>query len=75
MYIYIYMFFLPQMMSILMNTVIFEDCRNLWSVSRPLLGLILLNEKVSILELELLVRLNIALRKSPRITTQVRWQL
>uniref|UniRef100_A0A8C8SN85 RAN binding protein 17 n=1 Tax=Pelusios castaneus TaxID=367368 RepID=A0A8C8SN85_9SAUR len=36
---------LQQMMSILMNTIIFEDCRNQWSVSRPLLGLILLNEK------------------------------
>lgn len=37
------------MMSVLMNTIIFEDCRNQWSVSRPLLGLILLNEKVSTL--------------------------
>lgn len=37
------------MMSVLMNTVVFEDCRNQWSVSRPLLGLILLNEKVSVL--------------------------
>ena len=36
------------MMSVLMNTVVFEDCRNQWSVSRPLLGLILLNEKVSV---------------------------
>ncbi|KAM6224221.1 ran-binding protein 17 [Rhynchocyon petersi] len=36
---------LQQMMSVLMNTIIFEDCRNQWSVSRPLLGLILLNEK------------------------------
>ncbi|OXB64984.1 hypothetical protein ASZ78_007387 [Callipepla squamata] len=36
---------LQQMMSILMNMIIFEDCRNQWSVSRPLLGLILLNEK------------------------------
>ncbi|XP_048356073.1 ran-binding protein 17 isoform X3 [Sphaerodactylus townsendi] len=36
---------LQQMMSILMNTIIFEDCKNQWSVSRPLLGLILLNEK------------------------------
>uniref|UniRef100_A0A8C6Y2C5 RAN binding protein 17 n=1 Tax=Naja naja TaxID=35670 RepID=A0A8C6Y2C5_NAJNA len=36
---------LQQMMSILMNTIIFEDCRNQWSVSRPLLGLILLNGK------------------------------
>ncbi|XP_070213506.1 ran-binding protein 17 isoform X4 [Bos mutus] len=37
---------LQQMMSVLMNTIVFEDCRNQWSVSRPLLGLILLNEKV-----------------------------
>ena len=35
-------------MSVLMNTIVFEDCRNQWSVSRPLLGLILLNEKVSV---------------------------
>ncbi|KAJ1070341.1 hypothetical protein K5549_006889 [Capra hircus] len=34
-----------QMTSILMNTIVFEDCRNQWSVSRPLLGLVLLNEK------------------------------
>lgn len=38
-----------QMMSVLMNTIVFEDCRNQWSVSRPLLGLILLNEKVSVI--------------------------
>uniref|UniRef100_A0A6I8NG61 RAN binding protein 17 n=1 Tax=Ornithorhynchus anatinus TaxID=9258 RepID=A0A6I8NG61_ORNAN len=36
---------LQQMMSVLMNTIVFEDCRNQWSVSRPLLGLLLLNEK------------------------------
>ncbi|XP_060053128.1 ran-binding protein 17 isoform X2 [Erinaceus europaeus] len=36
---------LQQMMSVLLNTIVFEDCRNQWSVSRPLLGLILLNEK------------------------------
>ncbi|KAM9104813.1 ran-binding protein 17 [Megaptera novaeangliae] len=36
---------LQQMMSVLMNTIVFEDCRNQWSVSRPLLGLILLNAK------------------------------
>uniref|UniRef100_UPI00398E7A80 ran-binding protein 17-like isoform X1 n=2 Tax=Pristiophorus japonicus TaxID=55135 RepID=UPI00398E7A80 len=36
---------LQQMLSILMNCIIFEDCRNQWSMSRPLLGLILLNEK------------------------------
>ncbi|XP_043925027.1 ran-binding protein 17 [Protopterus annectens] len=36
---------LQEMLSILLNIVIFEDCRNQWSVSRPMLGLILLNEK------------------------------
>lgn len=36
------------MMSMLMNTIIVEDCRNPWSVSRPLLRLTLLNERVSI---------------------------
>ncbi|KAM5298237.1 LOW QUALITY PROTEIN: ran-binding protein 17 [Ctenodactylus gundi] len=36
---------MQQMMSVLMNTIVFEDCQNQWSVSRPLLGLILLNEK------------------------------
>ncbi|XP_069755026.1 ran-binding protein 17-like isoform X2 [Narcine bancroftii] len=36
---------LQQMLSILMNCIIFEDCRNQWSMSRPLLGLILLNKK------------------------------
>lgn len=36
-----------QMLSTVLNIIIFEDCRNQWSMSRPLLGLILLNEKVS----------------------------
>ena len=27
-----------------LNIIMFEDCRNQWSMSRPLLGLILLNE-------------------------------
>lgn len=35
-----------QMLSTVLNIIIFEDCRNQWSMSRPLLGLILLNEKV-----------------------------
>ncbi len=30
------------MTSFLLNLVMFEDCKNQWSVSRPLLGLILL---------------------------------
>lgn len=37
------------MTSVLMNTIVFEDCRNQWSVSRPLLGLILLDEKVGVM--------------------------
>ena len=37
---------LQQMLSSIMNTIIFENCRNQWSMSRPLLGLILLNEEV-----------------------------
>ncbi|MEQ2205778.1 hypothetical protein XENOCAPTIV_013642 [Xenoophorus captivus] len=36
-----------QMLSTVLNIIIFEDCRNQWSMSRPLLGLILLNEKVA----------------------------
>lgn len=36
-----------QMLSTVLNIIIFEDCRNQWSMSRPLLGLILLNEKVN----------------------------
>ncbi|KAH0518485.1 Exportin-7 [Microtus ochrogaster] len=34
-----------RMLSTVLNIIIFEDCRNQWSMSRPLLGLILLNEK------------------------------
>ncbi|GIY78296.1 exportin-7 [Caerostris extrusa] len=33
------------MLSTNLNIVIFEECRNQWSMSRPLLGLILLNEE------------------------------
>jgi exportin-7 len=35
---------LQQMLSCILNIVMFEDCRNQYSMSRPLLGLILLNE-------------------------------
>lgn len=34
------------MLSTVLNIIMFEDCRNQWSMSRPLLGLILLNEEV-----------------------------
>jgi len=36
------------MLSTVLNIIMFEDCRNQWSMSRPLLGLILLNEEVCI---------------------------
>jgi len=35
---------LQQMLATVLNIIMFEDCRNQWSMSRPLLGLILLNE-------------------------------
>ena len=35
-----------QMVSTVLNIIMFEECRNQWSMSRPLLGLILLNEEV-----------------------------
>ena len=38
---------LQQMLSCILNIVMFEECRNQYSMSRPLLGLILLNEEVS----------------------------
>ena len=36
-----------QILNNVLNIIIFEDCRNQWSMSRPLLGLILLNERVA----------------------------
>jgi len=36
---------LQQLLSTVLNIIMFEDCRNQWSMSRPLLGLILLNEE------------------------------
>lgn len=36
---------LQQMLSTILNIIMFEDCRNQWSMSRPLLGLVLLNEE------------------------------
>lgn len=35
---------LQRILSTILKTVMFEDCKNQWSMSRPLLGLILLNE-------------------------------
>lgn len=35
---------LQGIMSTLLNVIMFEDCKNQWSMSRPLLGLILLYE-------------------------------
>ncbi|XP_076033625.1 ran-binding protein 16 isoform X1 [Oratosquilla oratoria] len=36
---------LQQMLATVLNIIMFEDCRNQWSMSRPLLPLILLNEE------------------------------
>ncbi|EFN82748.1 Exportin-7-A [Harpegnathos saltator] len=36
---------LQQILSTVLNVIMFEDCRSQWSMSRPLLGLILLNEE------------------------------
>jgi len=36
---------LQKMLTTVISIVMFEDCRNMWSMSRPLLGLILINEK------------------------------
>merc|ERR1712226_1504195 len=36
---------LQQMLQTVLNIIMFEECRNQWSMSRPLLGLILLNEE------------------------------
>ncbi|PSN46003.1 Exportin-7 [Blattella germanica] len=38
---------LQQILSTVLNVIMFEDCRNQWSMSRPLLGLILLNEEAA----------------------------
>lgn len=35
-----------QVLTVVLSIIIFEDCKNQWSMSRPLLGLILLNEQV-----------------------------
>lgn len=35
---------LQRILSTILNVVMFEDCKNQWSMSRPLLGLILLYE-------------------------------
>ncbi|KAL3148536.1 hypothetical protein ABBQ38_013973 [Trebouxia sp. C0009 RCD-2024] len=37
---------LPQTLSTLFEIVLFEDCSNQWSLSRPMLSLILLNEQI-----------------------------
>lgn len=36
---------LQQMLQTILNIIMFEECKNQWSMSRPLLGLILLNEE------------------------------
>ncbi|CAG9789669.1 unnamed protein product [Diatraea saccharalis] len=36
---------MQQLLATVLNVIMFEDCCNQWSMSRPLLGLILLNEE------------------------------
>jgi exportin-7 len=38
----------PTLLSTLFEIVLFEDCTNQWSLSRPMLSLILINEQVRI---------------------------
>ena len=38
--------FLTQTLMFLLNLIMFEDCKNQWSVSRPLLGLIILQPQI-----------------------------
>lgn len=37
---------LPQILTTLFEIVLFEECANQWSMSRPMLSLILLNEQI-----------------------------
>ena len=38
---------LPTLLTTLFEIVLFEDCPNQWSLSRPMLSLILINEQVN----------------------------
>ena len=61
-----------QMLSSVMNIVIFEDCRNMWSMSRPLLGLILLNEKFFTVLQDRFAQLQPTTAKQQQMTTYFR---
>ena len=37
------------MLSAIFNIIMYEECKNLWSMSRPLLGLILVCEDVRVM--------------------------
>ena len=39
-------YILPEMLRTLFDIVLFEDCSNQWSLSRPMLSLILVNEQI-----------------------------
>jgi len=60
---------LQQMLATVVNIVMFEDCRNMWSMSRPLLGLILLNEKFFELLEERISRLQTTPEKQQQMAT------
>ena len=49
---------LPTLLTTLFEIVLFEDCPNQWSLSRPMLSLILINEQVGPCE-DLVVRVEV----------------
>jgi len=61
-----------QMLATVMNVVMFEDCRNVWSMSRPLLGLILLNEKFFTVLEERITQLQSSTEKQQQMATYFR---
>lgn len=48
-----------QMLSAIFNIIMYEECKNLWSMSRPLLGLIVVNEEVNCIICGVNVHINI----------------
>lgn len=61
-----------QMLVTVMNIVMFDDCRNMWSMSRPLLGLILLNEKFFTVLEERITQLQPGTEKQQQLATYFR---
>lgn len=56
------MFSFAQILKTLFEIVLFEDCSNQWSLSRPMLSLILINEQVILIGLHSLLLIQIICR-------------